>query len=106
MPDQLRRKLDDKLSQMILVGYHSIRGYKLFDPVKKQIVISRDVIIYEFKEWDWTDNIKKDSVGILLEEPKTQVEREVRQEEPADIPSTSKPQRTRRVPARLCDYII
>src|ERR1044072_5753585 len=81
--DQLRRKLDDKSSQMILVGYHSIRGYKLFDPVNKQIVISRDVIIYDLKEWDWSRNVKKYSVRILLEEPETQVEREVRQEEPA-----------------------
>ena len=84
MPDQLRKKLDDKSSQMILVGYHSPRGYKLFDPENKKIVISRDVIIDEFKEWDWTANVKKDSVGILFEEPETQVEREVRQEEVRD----------------------
>jgi hypothetical protein len=46
VPDQLRRKLDDKLNQMILVlGYHSTEGYKLFDPVNKQMVISRDMII-------------------------------------------------------------
>ena len=106
VPDQLRRKLDDKSSQMILVGYHSTGGYKLFDPENKMIVISRDVIIDEFKEWDWTANVKKDSVGILFEEPETQVEREVRQEEPTDIPSTSRPQRTRRMPARLQDCVI
>ena len=107
--DQLRRKLDDKSSQMILVGYHSTGGYKLFDPVNKQIVISRDVIIDELKEWDWTANVKKDSVGILLEEQETQVEREIRQEEPAIIyqpsTSTSRPQRTRRMPASLRDYV-
>ena len=45
-------------------------------------------------------------MGILFEEPETQVEREVRQEEPADIPSTSRPQRTRRMPARLQDCVI
>ena len=48
--DQLRRKLDDKSSQMILVGYHSLGGYKLLDPVNKHIVISRDVIIDDLKE--------------------------------------------------------
>ena len=41
MPDQLRRKLDDKSTQMILVRYHLTKGYKLFDPVNKQIVTSR-----------------------------------------------------------------
>ena len=50
--DQLRRKFDDKSSQMILIGYHSTRGYKLLDPVNKQVVISMDVIIDELKEWD------------------------------------------------------
>ena len=50
VPDQLRRKLDDKSSQMILVEYHSTDGYKLFDTVNKQVVINRDVIIYELKE--------------------------------------------------------
>ena len=62
----------------------------MFDPVNKKIMISRDVIIDDLKEWDWTQNIKKDSMRILLEEPETQVEREVRQEEPTfiDQPST------------------
>ena len=35
IPDQLRRKLDDKGEQMILLGYHSTGGYKLFDPKSK-----------------------------------------------------------------------
>src|ERR1043165_9137323 len=52
VPDQLRRKLDDKSSQMILVGYHSTTCYKLFDPVNKQVMIIKDVIIDELKKWD------------------------------------------------------
>ncbi|KAK2445998.1 myosin-16 [Trifolium repens] len=50
VPDQLRRKLDDKSEQMVLVGYQSTGGYKLLDPITKQIVISRDVIVDELKE--------------------------------------------------------
>jgi len=49
IPDQLRRKLDDKSETLILVGYHSTGGYKLLDPVNKQVIISRDVIIDEVK---------------------------------------------------------
>ena len=47
-------------------------------------------------------------MGILLEEPETQVDREVRQEEPAviDQPITSIPQRIRCMPARLQDCVI
>jgi hypothetical protein len=52
VPDQLRRKLDDKATIMILVGYHSTGGYKLYDPVNKSVVVSRDVVIDEMKEWD------------------------------------------------------
>jgi hypothetical protein len=52
VPDQLRKKLDDKSTVMILVGYHSTGGYKLYDPVNKCIVISRDVVVDELKEWD------------------------------------------------------
>src|ERR1051325_364291 len=107
VPDQLRRKLDDKSSQMILVGYHSTGGYKLFDPVNKQIMISRDIIKDELKEWDWSRNFKKDSVRILPEEQETQFEREVRQEEPTiiDQPSTSRPHIARCLPARLQDCV-
>lgn len=43
--DQLRRKSDDKSSHMILIGYHLTGGYKLFDPLNKQVVINRDMII-------------------------------------------------------------
>jgi hypothetical protein len=48
--DQLRKKLDDKSTMMILVGYHPTGGYKLYDPVNKCIVISRDVVIDELSE--------------------------------------------------------
>ncbi|MCH95745.1 retrovirus-related pol polyprotein from transposon tnt 1-94, partial [Trifolium medium] len=47
VPDQLRRKLDDKSELMVLVGYHSTGGYILYDPINKSIMISRDVIIDE-----------------------------------------------------------
>jgi transposase InsO family protein len=50
VPDQLRRKLDDKGDQMILVGYHTTDSYRLFDPIAKQVKISRDVIVDEFKD--------------------------------------------------------
>jgi hypothetical protein len=50
VPDQLRKKLDDKSETMILIGYHSTGGYKLYDPVSKVTVISRDVVFDELKE--------------------------------------------------------
>lgn len=41
--------MDDKGEVMILVGYHSIAGYKLFD-AEKRIVISLDIIVDEIRE--------------------------------------------------------
>lgn len=51
VPNQLRRKLDDKGDQSILVGYHSTCGYKLYDIVNKKTVIIRDVIFDGMKDW-------------------------------------------------------
>ncbi|GAU45883.1 hypothetical protein TSUD_401080, partial [Trifolium subterraneum] len=68
VPDQLRRKLDDKATTMILVGYHSTGGYKLYDPINKNVVVSRDVVFDEMKEWDWNLHEKKISTSVMLEE--------------------------------------
>lgn len=52
-PDQLRQKLDEKGVPQVSVGYHSIGGYKLFDPQTNQVSFSRDVVIDEASEWNW-----------------------------------------------------
>jgi len=49
VPDQLRRKLDDKSQVMIMVGYHSTGAYKLYDPNNKKIVFNKDVKFDETK---------------------------------------------------------
>lgn len=45
VPDQKRRKLQDKSESMILVGYHPTGACRLYDPVKEKIVISRYVTV-------------------------------------------------------------
>lgn len=47
---QLKKKLDDKGEVIILVGYHSTGGYKLFDAVKMRVVNIQDVIVDEIKD--------------------------------------------------------
>ncbi|GAU41877.1 hypothetical protein TSUD_367420 [Trifolium subterraneum] len=99
VPDQLRSKLDDKGEVMVLVGYHSTGGYRLYDSISKSIVISRDVIVDEMKEWDWCRYKKNKSVSIMFDDVHTTTvetnESEVRR-------ST----RTRTHPARFNDCII
>jgi len=47
IPTEKRKKLEDRSEALILVGYHSIGAYKLYNPKKKQILISRDVVVDE-----------------------------------------------------------
>ncbi|MCH85090.1 copia-type polyprotein, partial [Trifolium medium] len=85
----------------VLVGYHSTGGYRLYDPINKSIVISRDVVVDEMKEWDWNNNKRKDSVSIMFDEI---------QSEPVErVTGDTEPRRSTRTitqPARLNDCII
>lgn len=48
IPEEKRRKFDKKSRKMILIGFsENVKGYRLFDPITKSIVISRDVIVNE-----------------------------------------------------------
>ncbi|MCO5579260.1 hypothetical protein L7F22_033114 [Adiantum nelumboides] len=48
VPDEKRKKLDDKSRKCIFVGYSDVsKAYKLYDPIKKESFISRDVIFDE-----------------------------------------------------------
>ncbi|MCH95374.1 retrovirus-related pol polyprotein from transposon tnt 1-94, partial [Trifolium medium] len=53
VPDEKRKKLEDKSEPMIIVGYHSAGSYRLYNPRTKKIVITRDVFIDENNSWNW-----------------------------------------------------
>jgi len=68
VPKDERKKLDSKAKRCILLGYGAdTKGYRLYDPEKRRVFYSRDVVFCEEKE----DEIK--------EEPK--VEQEVKEED-------------------------
>ncbi|XP_059627119.1 uncharacterized protein LOC132269916 [Cornus florida] len=54
IPDEKRKKLDDKGEKCIFlsVSEHS-KAYKLYNPITKKIVISRDVVFDEERTWTW-----------------------------------------------------
>ena len=52
VPDERRKKLQDKSVPMILVGYHPIGAYRLYDPLTHKIFINKDVVIDEDGSWD------------------------------------------------------
>ena len=50
VPNGERQKLDPKSRKGIFVGYpEGTKGYKLYDPIRKKFVKSRDVLFYERK---------------------------------------------------------
>lgn len=53
VPEQLRRKLDDRRRAMVIVGYHSIGAYKLFSPTENKVVINKYMNFDESKSWNW-----------------------------------------------------
>lgn len=56
VPDQKRIKLDDKGEKCIFLGVsNQSKAYKLYNPITKKIVISRDVIFDEDAIWSWKD---------------------------------------------------
>jgi len=111
LPDQLRRKLDDKSQLMIMVGYHSTSAYKLYDPNNKKIVFSKDVKFDETKCWNWKDKASNefDSHLYLFDSETEEIETEEQEEIVEDTNEggegvSNRPTRNTQLPNRLRDY--
>ena len=56
IPDAKRTKLEDKSHTCVLMGVSDeSKAYRLYDPVKKKIVVSCDVLFEEDKKWRWDE---------------------------------------------------
>ena len=56
VPDQHRKKLEDKSRKLVFVGYDDkSKAYRLYNPKDKRIEISRDVQFDENSSWDWNE---------------------------------------------------
>ncbi|KAE8689063.1 hypothetical protein F3Y22_tig00110944pilonHSYRG00016 [Hibiscus syriacus] len=48
-------KLTDRSKPMVFIGYDSnTKGYRMFDPKSKRVVVTRDVVFEEEKKWEWS----------------------------------------------------
>eukprot|EP00268_Persea_americana_P066488 TRINITY_DN9059_c1_g1_i12.p1 TRINITY_DN9059_c1_g1~~TRINITY_DN9059_c1_g1_i12.p1 ORF type:complete len:238 (-),score=67.70 TRINITY_DN9059_c1_g1_i12:459-1172(-) len=57
IPDEKRKKLDDKGEKCVFLGVSEVsKAYKLYNPVTRKIVVSRDVIFDEDTMWNWSEN--------------------------------------------------
>ncbi|KAM1262144.1 hypothetical protein ACFX2G_027916 [Malus domestica] len=53
-PNELRQKLDAKSVKGIFVGYATCeKGYRVYDPLSKKLILSRDVVFDENAAWEW-----------------------------------------------------
>ncbi|GKU96986.1 hypothetical protein SLEP1_g10166 [Rubroshorea leprosula] len=56
VPDQRRSKLDDKGEKCIFLGVSDqSKAYRLYNPLTKKVIISRDVVFDEASTWSWTE---------------------------------------------------
>lgn len=54
VPKEKRGKLDDRSFACVFLGVSDeSKGYRLFDPKTKRVVVSKDVVFEEEKSWDW-----------------------------------------------------
>ncbi|KAM7488108.1 hypothetical protein LguiB_025592 [Lonicera macranthoides] len=67
VPDSKRTKLDDKSLSCVLLGVsEESKAYRLYDPVSRKIIVSRDVIFEEDQNWNW-DTSHEESIIADLE---------------------------------------
>ncbi|KAL8103772.1 hypothetical protein AgCh_028101 [Apium graveolens] len=60
IPDQKRKKLDDKGEKCIFTGYDKrSKAYRLYNPLTKKLIISRDVEFDEPDYWRWSEDERK-----------------------------------------------
>ncbi|GKD22590.1 retrovirus-related pol polyprotein from transposon TNT 1-94, partial [Tanacetum coccineum] len=55
VPSQRRSKIDDRSKKHVFVGYDKqSKDYKLYNPVTRKVVVSRDMEFKEEGSWDWS----------------------------------------------------
>jgi hypothetical protein len=60
VPNSQRKKLDPKSIKCILLGVsEESKAYKLYDPIHKKVIISRDVVFDESRGWNWEGKSNK-----------------------------------------------
>jgi hypothetical protein len=71
IPDELRTKLDVKSEKCIFVGYPlDPKGYRCYNPVTKNLRVSRDVVFHEMTSW--YTSVSKLQIEAFEAEPEVQ----------------------------------
>ncbi|CAL9010602.1 unnamed protein product, partial [Prunus brigantina] len=69
IPSALRHKLEENSHKCIFVGYGLCeKGYRLFDPSTRKVILSRDVKFYEDGLWKW-ENAREGEMTMTVPMP-------------------------------------
>ncbi|KAM5583100.1 hypothetical protein ABKV19_003159 [Rosa sericea] len=95
--DEKRTKLDPKSFKCVLLGVsEETNGYKLYNPVTKKIMVSRDVVFEETEGWNWSESVEEtkcvplewgDEDEVIDSEEEELDEEQNEQEEEAMVPT-------------------
>jgi len=72
VPEVKKKKLDNHNEKCIFIGYsEESKVYKLYNPLTKKLVVSRDVVFNEAEAWSWSneETIKEQPVMNEHDEP-------------------------------------
>jgi hypothetical protein len=70
IPSELRKKLDDRSDKCIFTGYNETsKSYRLYNPISKKLILSRDVKFLENQFSNETENQPIDSQDPLMSHP-------------------------------------
>ncbi|TXG67211.1 hypothetical protein EZV62_008486 [Acer yangbiense] len=96
VPEARRTKLEDKGEKCILVGYGDrTMGYRLYNPITKKVIFSRDVIFEENESWNWDQTKASRSAELISEEETREVatEPQIPRDQQTPQRGSSSPQR-------------
>ena len=81
VPAQQRTKLEDRSKKYVFIGYdEKTKAYRLFNPITKKVIMSRDVQVDEESEWKW-NNSEKEPRSLEIDTPPTVRDNETSDEE-------------------------
>jgi hypothetical protein len=60
VPEVQRTKLDNRSVKCIFLGVsEESKSYRLFNSITERVIVSRDVIFEEEKQWDWDESFEE-----------------------------------------------
>jgi Reverse transcriptase (RNA-dependent DNA polymerase) len=91
VPKEKRIKLDVNGRKGIMIGYGRTNQYRIWDPVKEDIVISRDVVFIEGKRVEETPGIYDEALrtlpAVILEEAEDEDQHQQTPQRPTRLPT-------------------